>query len=489
LNSQIVKNNTSDIKVLLVESHYRTRSWFEALVGLADIYIVSVMPEERKIFESRGVPKSKILNLHNPDLEPYETESATSRLQYLSKKYNLNVNEILLTDRTLRLKGGGYNLKYVYHVLSSFINFVEKYSFDAVFIEPTWTHELIISKVCERIGLPVYAPVKDKLLPNRFFVFNGHLHASMFHRNKNESSASIVDEALDELNSGSKPQYFKKFNSRNKLTLSKFKVLYEITRLSFLQYHNKNIQMPLLKAIGRKLTAIVRAPLVEFMYPFQRISELKSPFVMVTLHVQPEASIDVVGEKFSNQLEFVRQIVRTTPPGYVVVVKEHPHDFGHRSFWFYKALRAMSCVQILHPQEESREAIKLASLVISITGTSSLEAALLGVPAVTAVRMYFKDLMVVPEFNPFLDRLDLVLDRAFLWRANLDRKLIRNLAHDLWANSFSGNCGDFKTDPRVLGQDNIVRLRKAFSEILENHDRYGSNVLIKEKRILEEKVG
>ena len=130
---------------------------------------------------------------------------------------------------------------------------------------------------------------------------------------------------------------------------------------------------------------------------------------MITLHVQPEASIDVVGVKYFDQLDFIRQIVRTTPVSHLVIVKEHPHAFGDRPLGFYKELLSMPRVKILSPFSESRYAIKNAKLVISNTGTSSLEAAIMGVPGITATEMYFKDLLVVPSFNPSVDRVDTIL--------------------------------------------------------------------------------
>ena len=57
------------MNILLMESHFRSRSWFKALKGLGDIYIVSVLGEEQRLFLSSGINESHILNLHNPDID------------------------------------------------------------------------------------------------------------------------------------------------------------------------------------------------------------------------------------------------------------------------------------------------------------------------------------------------------------------------------------------------------------------------------------
>lgn len=455
------------MNVLLIESHYRSRSWFQALEGLAEVFIISVIPEERELFIANGVEEKRILNLHHPDLSGYDYDTVRQDLRKLESEMALNISEILLMDRTLRLKDYAYVVKYVYHTVIEVLSFIKSNQIQVVIIEPTWTHEILISRICAYLGIPVMAPVKDKLLADQFFIFHGYLHAKTFKRNRIGMQQCLSKKLIEKLNGNEKPQYFNKFNNRNKITLAKFRVLYDITRLSLLGYRNDNIQPSVWFALRKKTIAIFRVMVFSYFNRFTPIRHIDTPFILVTLHVQPEASVDVVGEKFSNQLEFIRQISRSTPIDYRVVVKEHPHDFGQRSAAFYNALGAMPNVQILGPHEESREAIKRASLVVSITGTSSLEAALCGIPAVTAVEMFFSELMVQPAFDPYIDRTDELLRKADAWRAAYRVEEIDASLDKIQADSFEGNSGDFKTDPNVLSSRNVARLRNAFREVLD----------------------
>ena len=99
----------------------------------------------------------------------------------------------------------------------------------------------------------------------------------------------------------------------------------------------------------------------------------------------------------SNQIEFVRNIASTTPMGYSILVKEHSHAIGNRSISFYHSLLEIPNVVLLHPSENAREAIKNARLVISNTGTSSLEACILNVPSVTTTSMFFNKMLLKME--------------------------------------------------------------------------------------------
>ena len=58
-----MNSNMSNV-IVLVESHYRSRTWFAALKNIGLTHIISVMPEEFLIFKNAGFPTSNILNLY-----------------------------------------------------------------------------------------------------------------------------------------------------------------------------------------------------------------------------------------------------------------------------------------------------------------------------------------------------------------------------------------------------------------------------------------
>lgn len=462
------------MNVLLVESHYRTRYWFKAMQGLANIYIVSVMPEEKRLFISEGgVPQSNILDLHNPNLEKYEFSTSAKYLRDVEVEMGVNINEIVLMDRTLRKKQYEYIVKYCHYVIKEVVGFIKDKDPKLVFIEPTWTHELIIAKICDFFNIPVLAPVKDKILSDRIFMFYGIVRNKYFIRHESVADSMIEKEVLHALNGKKKPQYFEKLSNRNKFKLSKFKPLYDITRLAVLRLKNDNIQPGWFSAVGKKFISILRARFFSYRNRFVELKDVPLPYVLITLHVQPEAGIDVVGAKFSNQIEFVRQVARTAPADRCILVKEHPHDFGRRTAQFYQELYSIPNVLVLGPYVESRGAIGCAELVISTAGTSSLEAALAGIPAVTAVEMYFNELMVTPSFDPTVDRLDELLELAEIWKERFSYENVKKVMLDIEKNSFPGNAMDFKFDPNVKLESNVKKLRDAFSEIINTFESSG----------------
>ena len=455
------------MNILLMESHYRSRSWFKALKGLGELYIVSMLREERRLFLSSEMKDSRVLNLHNPDLDQSDYCVSRNYVVDAEKRYGFMANEVIFTDRTLRLKDHYYVTKYLAHIIDRIEIFVRSNNIGVVFIEPTWTHEILTCKICEKMGIPVWAPVKSKLAPNKFFFFSGYKNEKAFERSTTECIDAVSDEFLNYVDIKNKPQYFNRFNKRNKLTWSKFSVLYDISKLAITNDKNINIQPTWTCVVRKKIGAILRAPFLIRRAGFCKQSDIQDPYVLVTLHVQPEASIDVVGGRFADQLNFIRCLARTTPATHIVVVKEHPHAFGDRKLSFYRELGAMPRVIILSPWEESRASIQNADLVISNTGTSSLEAAMLGVPAVTATKMYFEKLMVVPSFNPATEYVSELLLTAKEWRENLNMAEFRRHLGTIKRNCFAGNCGDFKIDPNIMSEENIRNLRNAFREVID----------------------
>jgi len=452
-----------------MESHYRSRSWFKAIKELGELYIVSVMPEERKIFKSEGVPNGNILDLHEPKVEEVELQVAHQYIQKFESKFELNVFDIALMDRTIKNKDYDYILKYAYIVAKKSEHFVLKNNIEVVFLEATWMHEIFMCNICKYFSIPVFNIQISKIIPNRFFFFKGYLNSTFYERKNKNLTIKAVIEKVSLLDKDSKPQYFDKLSNRNKFKLSKLLVLYDLVRLSFLNYSNKNIQPSWHRALVKKIASIMRAFVLTRSNLFvvnSNIVNLK--YVLITLHVQPEASIDVLGSKFSDQIGFVQDIARTTPSSHMVVVKEHPHAIGSRKSEFYEKLRENPNVILAHPYEDSRELIKRSDLVLSNTGTSSLEAALAGVPSSVASEMYFSSILSTPVFNPCVDSVRRLIQIGKEWKRDTNRrkKAVQSLI-DIESNSFVGNLWEFKIDRSVLEKENIKSLRVAFEEVID----------------------
>ena len=102
------------------------------------------------------------------------------------------------------------------------------------------------------------------------------------------------------------------------------------------------------------------------------------PFIYFPLHEEPEAILLLNSPFFTNQIELIKQIVKSLPIGYDLFVKEHfiMNSRGWRKTSFYKEIMNLPNVRLIHPTITPKQILEKCSLVITIAGTSGLEAAL-----------------------------------------------------------------------------------------------------------------
>ena len=254
------------MNVLLVESHYRTRSWHLGLQDLAGIYVISTMPGERKLFESQGVLNDNILDFHHPNLCLYDAVEIVVDLKEIEKELSINISEIVSQDRTLRKKEPEYINKYAFYVFDQIQKFITGKNIQVAFLEPTWFHDLAVERFFFSNNIPVFCPRNDRFLKNKFVFFKGALFNECFIRNRLEESVLLVDKTINAVLGDQKPLNFHKYSSRNKFRFAKLMVLFRLVRLAILGEKNDNLQPSFFESIYWKIMAILKV------YYFSKIS-------------------------------------------------------------------------------------------------------------------------------------------------------------------------------------------------------------------------
>jgi capsule polysaccharide modification protein KpsS len=106
----------------------------------------------------------------------------------------------------------------------------------------------------------------------------------------------------------------------------------------------------------------------------------ESKFVYYPMHMSPESMIDTWAPFYQDQLAFVAQLSRAMPADVEFVVKLHFSDPANYSRTQLKKLMELPRLRIASPFAPSRPFLEQSALVVGITGTSNLEAALRGKP-------------------------------------------------------------------------------------------------------------
>jgi capsule polysaccharide modification protein KpsS len=112
--------------------------------------------------------------------------------------------------------------------------------------------------------------------------------------------------------------------------------------------------------------------------------ENDSPFIYFPLHQEQERILLLGAPFYTNQFDVIQNIAKALPVGYNLYIKEHfmMNVRGWRSVSEMKKIMSLYNVKLLHHTVNSEELIKKSSLVISIKGTTAIEAAIHNKPSI-----------------------------------------------------------------------------------------------------------
>lgn len=123
------------------------------------------------------------------------------------------------------------------------------------------------------------------------------------------------------------------------------------------------------------------------------LQNLPAKFIYYPLQYTPESSINTPAPYYVDQLRVVDAIRHAMPSDHLLIVKDHPAVLRERKRGLIDAIRKKSGVVVMKATVPGRALIERAALTISVTGTSTLEAFLLGKPALTLGGMFMSRFM------------------------------------------------------------------------------------------------
>jgi len=143
-------------------------------------------------------------------------------------------------------------------------------------------------------------------------------------------------------------------------------------------------------------------------------------FVYFPLQVDPDRNLLLGAPYFTNQIESIRNIVKSLPIDYKLYVKEHP---GQRREWrdisFYKEILDIPNVKLIHPSVSSEKIYQKCSLVVTSGGSSGFEATFFGKPSIVFSDVIYGRLDSVTKINNF-DELALAIKNSLKKQINSD---------------------------------------------------------------------
>jgi hypothetical protein len=116
-----------------------------------------------------------------------------------------------------------------------------------------------------------------------------------------------------------------------------------------------------------------------------------TPYVYFPLHLQPEAQTSPMGGVFVDQYLAVEMLARALPPGWVLLVKEHPvQRFAKRDYGFYERLGRIGNVRLVSRSTGTFTLMEQCRAVASITGTAGWEALFMRKPVLVFGNAFYR---------------------------------------------------------------------------------------------------
>ena len=379
--------------------------------------IIDITNRTKKFFQEQDIvnfQKKWFLHDHIQNTEEIDIEY----LKNFETKYSINLWQLGMNERLFYQHNDFYKFSQdeILSILEKecklYESILDQIKPDFLVTSETALHQQhLFYEICRKRGVKVLMLNQSKLAYKCIISQELHKLDSLSDLSKTPSKKRTFDELLNILTSTDNTKqlrlYQKNFGGTKS---SKLKAASEY----FLKSDNSNIKTHfsyygrkkskvLLDYISKSLKAKIRKSFIDKNLEYEIYDN--EQIVLFTLHQEPERSLLITTPFHTNQLEIIRHIAKSLPPGYKLYVKEHFSQALRewREISYYKEIIKIPNVRLYHPSSSIQKLIQHSSLVISISGTVSFEAAFYQKPSIIMADMEFTVLPSIQKLNSIED--------------------------------------------------------------------------------------
>ncbi len=401
-------------------------------------------------------------------------------IEYLNKfekRYSINIWQLGFNERIFYYYNDFYKfsqneiLSILEQECKLYETILDETNPDFLITSETALHQQhLFYEICKKRGIKILMLNQSKL--GYKCIISQELHKTDFMPKLEyvESKKRSFDELLNELKSYDSTKQTK-FYTQNfgKSKLSKLKAVFEYVfnsdnsniHTNFLYYGRNKIKV-LIKNIIYLIQIKIRKSFIDKNLEFEIHNDEK--FVLFTLNQEPERSILIATPFYTNQLEVIRHVAKSLPPGYKLYVKEHFSQVLRewRKISYYKEILEIPNVRLYHPSVNIEKFYEKSSLVISIGGTTPFQAAFFQKPSIIVADLGYTVL-------PSIQRLSSLEDLPSLIRKSLKIK-VNSDDLDRYFTILEENSFDFDFKGYEINEANFFRYGGNFHDtIIENN--------------------
>ena len=328
--------------------------------------------------------------------ECFDKSQKKPDLQYLAeieKKYKFDLWKIIYSDIHFYKYNEYYKFTYdeILVIIEQECKFFEKIleqtnpDFFAIRITDL-SNGQILKKICVAKGIKVLMLGQTRF-ENRLTISEEYDYSEFSKKSdiKDEKSFKDLREAI-EIISSSQSSFRKNFRNSKKIWIKgALKYLSLISNSEYRDYYSN---------YGKFLSKVI---FLEGIFPlklryrkkfidnnFLTNLDYNENFIYFPLSLDPERSTLIPATFYTNQLEVITNIAKSLPVDFQLFVKEHPMQkiLAWRNIEFYKKIMELPNVTLVHPSISQENILKHCKMLITIAGTSGLEAALYEKPSI-----------------------------------------------------------------------------------------------------------
>lgn len=388
--------------------HFCLAYFFQKQYDCNEYAIIDVPNKPKKFFENQNLINFQKVWFFHDHIKILHKKPDLKYLSNFEEKYKINLTQLSTNERIF------YRFNDLYHFSSDeillileqecklFENILEEVKPDFFITQLTaFHHHHIFYELCRRREIKVLMLYMSKF---------GHRCVISQEVNKLDSSYDLSNIENSNRNFDQLLNYFKSFDIVKQIenykkiigTSNIEKIRAAITFLSsdnstaktHYTYYGRNK----LKVLTHEIKSLIKKKKRKSFIDKNLLTSLPDDknFIFYPLHIEQERNLLIAAPYLTNQLELIRNIVKSLPIGYKLYVKEHPAQATRewRDIKEYKEIMKIPYIRLFHPLMKSEEFYKKCSLVITIGGTSGLEAVFYRKPSII---LSYMDYSILPS--------------------------------------------------------------------------------------------
>lgn len=412
--------------------------------------------------------KSGLNSFYLPDVKcDLRLETFQQLILQIEKKFpEFTLNQCILLDRVLR----NFTRKKAFRILSDyalhFQEFILKNEIKVVFGEISLGCELLFYYISKLHAVEYRDPLNTYAFNELRLIFFDNFHSSKTLKKRDETVKIIGRE--EEIRAEISKRLLGDINTKigSKIKIVSFEKTFK--KLTFLLKNYDSFDYRYHYSLKlHNLKRYLEFKTNKFLFSYSNVEYKNERYFYFPLHIQPEATPDIVSPFYNNQLFLIEQIAKALPNGLILLVKEHPNKASGVSFSERLRLLKSQTVKFISPLVKSTDLIKHSKGVITIAGTAGIEARYLRKPTLLFSEIYYGDFLAnvtkCYDFSHLPDKLKEMAHNAEDTKFCESDEDIIKFFHTMQANTYLGYIYDPFIDTEVLKPKNVKLIAKAIN--------------------------